>query len=360
MMSARSKPRSWKILVVIPCLNEEASIGQVVLQALRLRSEYPRLEVLVVDDGSQDATAECARQHGAMVLSHSLNLGVGSAFHSGVTFAIERGYNVMINIDGDGQFNPEDMSKLLAPIIEGRADMATASRFKDPDLIPVMPPAKRIGNAMMSYLISRLLGKRFYDVSCGFRCYSREALLRLNLHGSFTYTQESFLDLCSKNMRVVEVPVAVKYFPDRVSRIARSLFRYAGASGSIIFRAYRDYYPFSFFSYIAIGFLVPAVAFGLVFAAHFFLTGRFSDFLFAGFVSGFLLALAALFFVIGIVADMLDRIRGNQERILYMLKVNSRRVEDPYDPMTDQAMIDPDSDKAVPRLTESEKDSHGD
>jgi glycosyltransferase involved in cell wall biosynthesis len=342
----QAKSRSCKILVAIPCLNEEASIGQIVSRAVKLRSEYPRLDVLVVDDGSQDATAQCARRHGAKVLSHSLNRGVGSAFHSAVTFAIEHEYDPMITIDGDGQFDPEDIPKLLLPILEGRADMATASRFKDRALVPAMPITKRVGNTMMSHLISRLVGKRFYDVSCGFRCYSREALLRLNLHGSFTYTQESFLDLCSKNMRVVEVPIAVKYFPDRVSRVARSLFRYAGASGSIIFRAYRDYYPFRFFSYIAIGFLGPGVAFGFVFLAHLLLTGRFSDYLFAGFISGFLLILGVLFFVIGIVADMLVRIRGNQERILYMLKVNSSRGEDPHDPLAGELAVDQESDSA--------------
>jgi glycosyltransferase involved in cell wall biosynthesis len=331
--------RDWgtrKILVVIPCLNEEAMIGTVVSRTLKLRAEFPKLDVLVVDDGSRDATAETARRHGAIVLSHSINRGVGSAFHSGVTFAIEGRYDMMVNIDGDGQFDPEDIPKLLAPVVEGRADMATASRFKDPALIPVMPPVKRVGNAMMSFLISRLVGQRFFDVSCGFRCYSREALLRLNLHGSFTYTQESFLDLCSKKMRIVEVPVAVKYFPDRVSRVARNLWRYAGSSGSIIFRAYRDYYPLRFFLYITLVFLIPGLLFAAGFAAHFVATGRFSDYLFAGFIAGFLLTLAFLFLVIGVVADMLDRIRGNQERILYLLKTNLGRVEDPYDPTGDQ------------------------
>ena len=332
---------------MIPCLNEESSVGAVVSQALALRNVYPRLDVLVVDDGSADATAEHARKHGAMVLSHSTNRGVGSAFHSGTMFAIERSYDLLINIDGDGQFNPADIPKLVAPVIDGRADMATASRFKDPRFLPTMPTAKRIGNALMSYLISRLVKQRFYDVSCGFRCYSREALLRLNLHGSFTYTQESFLDLCSKNMRVVEIPIAVKYFPGRVSRVARSLLRYAGSSGSIIFRAYRDYYPLKFFSYIAGGFLVPGLAFGAMFAVHFLLSGKFSDYLFAGVLSGFLLLLAVLFFVIGIVADMLDRIRGNQERILYMLKVNSSRVEDPYDPPPIDNSIELKSERAA-------------
>ncbi|RAI33229.1 hypothetical protein CH340_12970 [Rhodoplanes serenus] len=297
---------------------------------------FPKLDVLVVDDGSRDATPDVARRHGAIVLSHPVNRGVGSAFHSGVTFAIDRRYDMMVNIDGDGQFDPEDIPKLLAPIIDGRADMATASRFKDPNLIPVMPPVKRFGNVMMSALISRLVGQRFFDVSCGFRCYSREALLRLNLHGAFTYTQESFIDLCSKKIRIVEVPVRVKYFQDRVSRVARNLWRYAGSSGSIIFRAYRDYFPLKFFVSIAFVFLVPGVLFALAFAGHFVLTGRFSDYLFAGFLGGFLVTLAFLFFVVGIVADMLDRIRGNQERILYLLKTNLNRVEDPYDPTVDR------------------------
>ena len=114
MIAAELKAGTCKILVVIPCLNEEASVGGVISRALGLRSDYPRLDVLVVDDGSTDVTADRARQHGAMVLSHPTNRGVGAAFHSGVTFAIERSYELMINIDGDGQFNPEDIPKLLA------------------------------------------------------------------------------------------------------------------------------------------------------------------------------------------------------------------------------------------------------
>jgi hypothetical protein len=121
-------------------------------------------------------------------------------------------------------------------------------------------------------------------------------------------------------MRIVEVPVEVKYFADRKSRVAGSIVNYTLNSAKIIFRGYRDYYPLRFFWAIAAAFALPGAAFGAVFLGHFLLTGTFSGFLFAGFLSGFLFVLAALLLLIGVVADMLDRIRSNQDRILYLLK----------------------------------------
>jgi hypothetical protein len=186
--------------------------------------------------------------------------------------------------------------------------------------MPDMPKVKLIGNKMMSYLISKLVGHHYDDVSCGFRCYSREALLWLNLHGAFTYTQESFLDLSAKDLRIVEVPVTVRYFAHRKSRVAGELIRYLLQTLLIIFRAYRDYHPLKFFSSIALGFAVPAAIMSGIFLLHFLVTGKFSGYLFLGFTSAFLFFIAASFLVLGIVADMLDRIRANQDRMLYLLK----------------------------------------
>jgi glycosyltransferase involved in cell wall biosynthesis len=226
----------------------------------------------------------------------------------------------MINIDGDRQFDPADIPKLVAPIEKGRADMVTASRFLDPSLVPDMPKVKLVGNRMMSFLISRLVRRRFADVSCGFRCYSREALLRLNPHGAFTYTQETFLDFAVKNMRIAEVAISVLYFKDRKSRVAGSIWRYAVNTAKIIFRGYRDYFPLRFFAGFALVFAIPGLVLAVMFFGHYFLTGTFSGYLFAGFTSGFLFLMAAIFIVLGVVADMLDRIRANQEKVLYLLK----------------------------------------
>lgn len=308
------------LLVAIPCLNEAATIADVVANVPREISGIARVDVLVVDDGSSDETAAEARQAGAIVIQHPGNRGVGVAFQTAAGYAVDRQYDVMVNIDGDRQFNPQDIPKLVEPVLRGAADMVTASRFVDKSLIPDMPKVKLFGNHMMSYLISRLIRQRFHDVSCGFRCYNREALLRLNLHGAFTYTQESFLDFAVKNLRIKEVPIEVQYFPDRKSRVAGSIWKYAVNTATIIFRGYRDYFPLRFFSRVSMVFILPSMPLGLLFFGSYFVTGRFSGFLFAGFSAAFLFTLGVLFLVLGVVTDMLDRIRSNQERILYHLK----------------------------------------
>lgn len=317
MGNTTGRPR---LLVAIPCLNEAATIADVIRAIPSTLTNIAQIDALVIDDGSSDTTATTAENAGAQVIRHSVNRGVGVAFQAAVDFAVEGGYDLMVNIDGDGQFNPADIAKLIKPILSGEAEMSTASRFIDKQYIPEMPRAKLIGNKLMSLLISRLVGKRYYDVSCGFRCYSREALLRLTLHGAFTYTQETFLDFAAKRIRILEIPIAVKYFPDRKSRVAGSLIKYAIRTSKIISRGYRDYFPLRFFWTISAIFATPGIIFATIFFGHFLKTGVFSGYLYAGFSSAFSFAISILFFVVGILADMLDRIRSNQERILYLLK----------------------------------------
>lgn len=320
MNHAQQSTRRFRLLVAIPCLNEAATIGQVIKEVPRSIPGVDCVDVLVIDDGSSDNTSSEARSVGAEVLRHPRNRGVGSAFQSAVNYALEHNYGLMVNMDGDHQFNPRDIPKLVAPVVSGAADMVTASRFIDSSLIPDMPKIKLIGNHIMSYLISRLIRRKFADVSCGFRCYGRESLLELNLQGAFTYTQETFLDFAAKRIEIREVPIEVTYFADRKSRVAGSIFKYALNTAKIIFRGYRDYFPLHFFWGIAVAFAIPAVLLALVFFAHFLLTGTFSGYLFTGFGSAFMFFMAIAFFVLGIVADMLDRMRMNQERILYLLK----------------------------------------
>lgn len=316
-------PAAKTLLIAIPCLNEAQTIGRVVAALPRQLPGVARIDVVVVDDGSTDGTGDVARKAGAGVLRHANNRGLGIAFQTAVSYAVEHGYDLMMNLDGDGQFSTADVPKLIEPVLTGKADMVTASRFKDASRIPDMPRAKLVGNRMMSYLISKLVGRTYHDVSCGFRCYSREALLNINLHGRFTYTQETFLDLSQKGIKIDEVPVDVQYFADRKSRVASKLTRYALLTSLIIFRSYRDYFPLKFFCSLAALFAIPATIMAMLFVYHFLATGRFSGMLYIGFTSAFLYAIAGMFLVLAIVTDMFDRTRVNQERILYLLKKRS-------------------------------------
>jgi glycosyltransferase involved in cell wall biosynthesis len=314
------KTSSKRLLVVIPCLNEAATVGSVITDIPRTIEGVTDVVVAIVDDGSTDDTAGVARAAGAVVLSHGENRGVGAAFQTALAYAVTERFDVMCNIDADRQFDPNDIPRLIAPIVDGDADFVSASRFVDKSFTPDMPPLKHWGNLRMSSLVSGLAGRRFHDVSCGFRAYSREALLNLNLHGRFTYTQETFLDLAFKGLRIREIPVTVKYFAERKSRVAGNLFKYAQRTSSIIFRLYRDYYPLRFFWSIAGFFIGLGVCFSAILLVHYARTGLFTGQIWSGFVGGFFVVVGIAFGIVGVVADMLDRIRVNQERILYLLK----------------------------------------
>lgn len=309
------------LLAVVPCLNEENTIGSVVSNIPRDIDGVGKVEVLVFDDGSTDETANRAREAGAEVISHATNQGLGATFRAAVGIAIARSADIMVHIDGDGQFDPADISTLVEPVISGRADMVTASRFLDKDLVPDMPRVKIWGNRGVATIVRLLSGKRFRDVSCGFRVFSRETLLRMNLFGSFTYTQESFLDLIFKGLTILEVPVKVRGVREfGTSRIASSIPRYAVRSLKIMLRAFISYRPFRFFASIAIVNLVIGLGFLAFLGVHYINTSSFSPHIWAGFVGGSFTFLGFSTLVTGLIGDMLVRMRMNQEEILYHLK----------------------------------------
>ena len=195
-----------KLVILIPAYNEVEVIRQVINTLPKNLLGITEIIPLVVDDGSKDDTAAIAAEAGAIVVRHPYNHGLGKAFSTGLTKALELGADVLVNIDADGQFNPNDIQALLDPILSGRADFVSGDRFSKIDGSLVHPEymsrIKFWGNQRMSALVSMLARRRFVDVSCGFRAYSREAMLRLNLTGSFTYTQESFLDLANKGLAI--------------------------------------------------------------------------------------------------------------------------------------------------------------
>jgi glycosyltransferase involved in cell wall biosynthesis len=307
-----------RLLVTLPALDEERTVAEVVRGVPRTIPGIDRVDVLVVDDGSRDATGDRAREAGAEVVRHDAPRGVGAAFHTGLARGIESGADLIVSIDADGQFDPADIPALVAPVVEGRADFVSASRFANPSLTPEMPALKRWGNRMMSRLISRLAGQTFHDVSCGMRCYSRRAALQLHLLGRFTYTQEVFLNLSFKQLRIVEVPVAVRGEREfGESRVAGSLWRYALRSAQIIFRCYRDYHPLRFFGGIALLFALPALALGLFLLIHYVATGGFSPHKWAGFTAAALLGVALVALHMGVIGDMLNRHRVYLEELLY-------------------------------------------
>jgi len=313
--------RGLFLLVVIPCLNEENTVGWVVENIPTSIEGIEKIEVLVFDDGSTDGTVKQARAAGAEVVSHKTNQGLGTTFRDAVGVALAKGADIMVHIDGDGQFEPADIPLLVEPVVRHEAHMVTASRFLQQALSPDMPLIKRLGNRGVAWIVWLLSGKRFHDVSCGFRVFSRETLLRMNLFGSFTYTQESFLDLLFKDLTIVEIPVKVRGVREfGTSRIASSIPRYAFQALKIMLRAFISYRPFRLF--FALSSIFVAIGIGLLafLGWHYFETGAFSPHIWAGFVGGSFCFLGFSTFFIGLIGDMLVRIRMNQENILYQLK----------------------------------------
>jgi glycosyltransferase involved in cell wall biosynthesis len=320
---------SLHLLVSIPALDEDKTVAAVVTGVPRDIAGVGRIEVLVVDDGSSDRTAQLAAEAGARVIRHQTSRGVGAAFHTALACAIERGVDLLVTIDADGQFDPADIPAVVAPVASGAVDFAMASRFADPALVPDMPRLKRWGNRQVSRLVSRLTGRRFDDVSCGMRCYNRRAMLSLNLMGTFTYVQEVVLNLCFKGLRIAEVPIAVQGEREYgESRVAGNLWRYALNTSRIILRAYRDYQPLRFFGAISLALLAPGVLLELFFFAHYVATGSFSPHKWAGFAGAGLATLSLIVFFMGMIGDMLNRHRVYLEELLYSQRLRNAEAPD--------------------------------
>src|SRR5256885_8115486 len=242
-----------KLVVTIPALNEEKTIAQVVRGVPRDIPGIDEVEVIVVNDGSSDNTPTEAADAGAIVINLPGGGGLGMVFRTGFEHAMRRGADYIVNIDGDGQFNASDIAKLVRPLLEDQADFVTCSRFADPALRPQMPVVKSLGNQAVTRMINWVCGGTcFTDVSCGFRAFNREAAYRMTLFGRYTYTQECFIDLFSKGLRMTEVPLDVRGVREHgKSRVASNLWKYATSALPIILRAMRDIQPLKFFGGIA-------------------------------------------------------------------------------------------------------------
>lgn len=194
-----------KVLAIIPAYNEEASVAAVVEALGRVR---PALDVVVVDDGSSDATAEAARAAGARVLSLPFNLGIGGAVQTGYLYARDNGYDVAIQVDGDGQHDPAEIPKLLGPLQEGRADLVGGSRFLDRAAGYRASVPRRLGILYFSWVLSALLLRRVTDPTSGFRAANRRAIELFSRDYPTDYPEvDSLVLLWRHDLHSQEVPV---------------------------------------------------------------------------------------------------------------------------------------------------------
>lgn len=229
-----------KVVGIIPAFNEEKSVGTVVREAKKHASR-----VIVIDDGSSDRTGAEAEKAGAEVVSHHTNRGLGITIADGYRHALKAGADVIFQIDADGQYKPDDIPKLLEPVIKGKADMVLGSRFLGG--IEEMPFSKRFGNRLFSRMTSFLAGTKITDAQTGFRAMRRELLEAIVPTAGYTYTQEMIIRAAMEKFQVVEVP---SYFAKRKhgkSRLIGNIFSYAINCFGIMAKTFRDYNPLWFF-----------------------------------------------------------------------------------------------------------------
>ncbi len=226
------KSESPSITALIPAFNESRSIGGIIR---RVGVQVDK--VVVINDFSSDETPLIAQYLGATVLNHSRNMGVGAAMQTGINYSKATKPDIVVTLDADGQHKPEDIPRVIQPILSGEADLVLGSRFLRGNP-PDMPAIKLLGNKFFVYLIRFLTGIELTDTQTGFRALNRRALAKLDLEANYTYVQEMIIDLHTKGFRIVEVPITALPREYGSSKVALNIFKYALRTLSIITHAY--------------------------------------------------------------------------------------------------------------------------
>ena len=311
-----------RLVIFTICKDEAETIDELLSRLPKKVNGVNSIQTLVISDGSVDDTVNIARQHKATkVIEGKRQKKLAFRFQQAINTALEMGADFAVNIDGDLQFAPEDIPSLLKPIIDKEADFVAADRFTDKKTGKRrkprhMPVGKYWANRLGAWIVGNLSGESFRDVTCGFRAYNKEAMLALNINSTYTYTQESFQILAIKKMNIISHPVEVKYYPGRKSRVVRNFWQFLFGSGINILRAYRDYAPLRFFGGASIFFGLPGVFLGGFVTWHWASKGSISPYISFGILSLFLVATGLMLALLGLVADMFDRMLNNQEKII--------------------------------------------
>ena len=306
-----------KLAVTIPAYNEEGTIGEVIRRIPK--KKLKECVIIVIDDGSKDKTSEEAELAGAdLVYRFKENRGLAYAFKKGIDLALNSGANLIVNIDGDGQYDPEEIPLLVQPIVDGEGDIVLGSRFEG--WIEQMPWRKRIGNIFATKVTSALSGIKISDAQTGFRALSREAASSLNIISGYTYTQEMIIQAANKDLKIVEVPCNFRKRREGSSRLITGMFGYARKAGLTIIRTYRDYKPLRTFMFIGGIIFFIGILMGLRVLYHFFLTGAVTPYLPSALLSGVLLIIGFQVMILGLIAEMVGNNRRLMEQILYKFR----------------------------------------
>jgi glycosyltransferase involved in cell wall biosynthesis len=196
-----------RVLVVIPAKDEQESLPRTIAE---LRDRAPGVAVVVIDDGSRDATADAARRAGVPVVSHPINLGVGAALQTGFRYAVERGFPIVVQLDADGQHDPAYLEAVVAPVRDGVCDVCIGSRYVTATSYRA-PLGRRLGMKLFEAVVTVALGQRIADTTSGFRAYGREVIAVCQHEFPRDFPDAPLLiDLVRRGFRLLEVPVEMR------------------------------------------------------------------------------------------------------------------------------------------------------
>lgn len=309
-----------KLIVQIPCYNEEATLPETVAAIPRHIDGVDVVEILVIDDGSTDRTVETARALGVdHIVTQTRNRGLAHAFRTGLDACLKAGADIIVNTDGDNQYSGADIPRLVRPILEGQADIVVGDR--ETSQVAHFSPLKKLLQAMGSWIVRRLSRIDVPDAVSGFRAISREAAMRLNIVSGFSYTIEMLIQAGRKRMAVASVPVATNRVM-RQSRLFKSVPDFIQRSVATMLRIYAMYQPLKVFAIVGVVLAVIGMLPILRFL-YFYAIGDGDGHVQSLVLGGVLIIIAVLSFLIGLVADLI----GFNRQLLEITLEKVREIE---------------------------------
>lgn len=323
-----------KLVIQIPCLNEEANLPQTIRDLPRSIPGVDRIEILVVDDGSTDRTAAVARECGANhVLSLGTNRGLARAFASGVEKALALGADIVVNTDADNQYAGADIAKLVQPILQRRADMVVGCRpiAHHPEFGAWKKVLQRLG----SWTLRRISKTTVRDAASGFRAFSREACLRLFIHSRFSYCMETLIQAGNSQLRVDSVDIRINP-QTRPSRLFKSAFEYVWKSGATMAAMFVLYQPGRFFGWLAGASLGAALILGIRYVYLIYINPPLAGtkiYHVPSLILASILALAGVILgALGIIGELVRSQRAQLDETLYLLRKSAAANRDTPSP----------------------------
>lgn len=314
-----------KLIVQIPCLNEQATLPQTLADIPRQIDGVDEVEILVIDDGSTDDTIAIAHAHGAdHVISNPSNKGLAFSFQKGLDACLELGADIIVNTDGDNQYCGEDIRKLVAPIVDGVADITVGDR--ETGSIQHFSPLKKRLQRVGSKFVSNLAGVEVSDAVSGFRGFSAKAARSLTVRSTFSYTTETLIQAGKKRLTILSVPVRTNAVT-RPSRLFRSIPQFLARSGKTMLRAYAMYEPLKIFMWAGVALMalgaLPVVRFVIS-----YMLGDGQGMIQSLVIGGALVLLGAMCAMFGLIADLIAYNRQLLEITLERVrKIESRLAQ---------------------------------